>query len=68
MSRFYDRARGARSAALTPAGPRLRCCNPGNVNWGLASHRHRFRRLSLYCCLSYNELVPKLGTRQKYLS
>jgi len=23
--------RGARSAALTPTGSRLRCCNPGNV-------------------------------------
>jgi hypothetical protein len=27
--------RGARSAALTPAGPRLRCHNPGNVILGL---------------------------------
>jgi hypothetical protein len=27
--------RGARSAALTQAGPRLRCCYPGNVCLGL---------------------------------
>ena len=35
---------------------------------GLASHSHRFRRQSLYSCLSYNELVPQLGTRLKYPS
>jgi hypothetical protein len=35
-----DRERGARSAALTPAGPRLRCCYLGNVIWDLELHAH----------------------------
>ena len=40
MSRLCDRERGARSAALTPAGPRLRCCYQGNVILGLTLHAH----------------------------
>ena len=40
MSRLFDRERGARSAALTLAGPRLCSRYPGNVIWGLALHSH----------------------------
>jgi len=38
VSRLYDRERGALSAALTPAVPRLRSCYPGNVVLGLGLH------------------------------
>ena len=51
MSRLFDRERGARSTALTLAGPRLHSAYPGDVISELPRYKLRTETLSNLICV-----------------